>query len=242
MESGETLVFGHRGAMACAPMNTLASFQLAYEQGADGIELDVHLSQDEQLIVLHDFSVDATTNGRGAAADLTLAQLKELDAGSWFSSSFGMERIPTLDEVFDELGDKLLVNVEIKSRFSEHEMLVESVAECIRRQQMTMRTIVSSFDPRLLQHFRAKCPEVMIGFLHPPGSASTLMDGAAHEARHPWHEIIDQAYMNWAKESGFFVNAWTVNDAQRACALERLGVNSIITDHPAHIINALRQC
>ncbi len=242
MESGETLVFGHRGAMACAPMNTLASFQLAYEQGADGVELDVHLSRDRQLIVLHDFSVDATTEAQGAAADFTLAELKELDAGSWYSSSYALERIPTLDEVFDHFGDKLLVNVEVKSRFSDHATLVESVAECIRRRQMAKRTIVSSFDPQLLQHFRAVFPEVMIGFLHPPGSASTLMDGAAHEARHPWHETIDQDYMTWARESGFFVNAWTVNDAQRACALGQLGVNSIITDHPAHIISAMRQC
>ncbi len=242
MESGETLVFGHRGAMASAPMNTLASFQLAYKQGAAGIELDVHLSKDGHLIVLHDFTIDATTDGQGAAADFTLAELKRLDAGSWFSPAFVGEQIPTLDEVFELVGRKLLINIEIKSRSTESEAINHAVADSIRSHQMTDRAIVSSFDSRLLQRFIEICPEVMIGYLHSPSGAADLMDGLAHEARHPWHELIDDAYMSWAKGSGYFVNAWTVNDTQRACALKRLGVNGLITDSPAHIIDALESC
>lgn len=242
MESSETLVFGHRGAMAHAPMNTLASFQLAVEQGAAGIELDVHFSKDEQLIVLHDFELDATTDGHGTAADLTLTELKELDAGTWFSPAFAGEQIPTLDEVFESVGSKLLINVEIKSRFSEPEALNLAVAACIKHHRLSERTLVSSFDPQLLRHFKSICPDVMTGFLHSPAAIAALMDDVPHEARHPWHEVIDGDYMDWADKCGYFVNAWTVNEPQRACSLKRLGVNSVITDDPAGIRAALQSC
>jgi len=85
---GRILVWGHRGARAYAPMNTIPSFELALKQGADGVELDTHLSKDGQLIVLHDFTVDSTTDGKGLAKDMTLAQIKALDAGSSFSPQY----------------------------------------------------------------------------------------------------------------------------------------------------------
>ena len=242
LDSGETLVFGHRGASAAAPMNTLAAFQLAYEGGAHGIELDVHLSQDQQIIVLHDFTVDATTDGQGAAADFTLAELKRLDAGSWFAPPFAGETIPTLDEVFESCGGKLLLNIEIKSNFTASETLIRAVIDCIGRHQMAERVLVSSFDPHLLMEFRALCPDVMIGYLHSPGSEVAWMNDLRHEARHPRHEQIDAAYMAWAKSAGYYVNAWTVNDAQRARTFQRLGVNCLITDDPARIIAALESC
>ena len=235
------LVFGHRGAMASAPMNTLAAFQLAFDQGADGVELDAHLSRDGQIIVLHDFTVDATTDGRGQTADLTLTELKQLDAGAWFSPDFAGERIPTLDEVFDAFANKLYFNVELKSRAAGSDALAVAAADCIRSHCMTEQTLVSSFDARLLQQFHAICPDVMLGYLH--GRAiSPIMEQVPHQARHPWHEKIDAAYMRWARDSGFLVNAWTVNDAQRICTLKDLGVNAIITDSPAAALNALSQC
>lgn len=237
-----TLVFGHRGAMAEAPMNTMASFQLAFEQGADGIELDVHLSQDGHVVVAHDFTVDATTDGRGEVSDLKLSYLKQLDAGQWFSAEFAGERIPTLDEVFDSLAGKLYFNVELKSRSAERPALETAVADCIKRCGTTEQTIVSSFDARLLQRFRAICPQVMLGFLHGPNYSAALIDEVPHEARHPWHDIIDESYMRWARDADCLVNAWTVNDANRARALCDMGVNGIITDRPADLISALHQC
>jgi len=238
--TGPTLIFGHRGAMANAPMNTLAAFQLAVEQGADGIELDVHLSQDEELVVVHDFTVDESTDGRGDVMHLTLAELKRLDAGGWFSADFADERIPTLDEVFAAFAGKLYFNVELKSRPADGRALETAVADCIRRHSMTEQTIVSSFDARRLQRFRAICPQVMMAYLH-GAHVSPLMDEVPHEARHPWRDVIDEAYMRWARDAGYLVNAWTVNDAERACALRDLGVNGIITDCPAATISALNR-
>ena len=242
LDTGRTLVFGHRGAMADAPMNTMAAFQLAVEQGADGVELDVHLSKDGYIVIVHDFTVDASTDGQGEVSDHTLAELKLLDAGGWFAEEFAGERIPTLNEVFDRFANELYFNVELKSRFDDLPSLEAAVAECIRRYGLVEQTIVSSFDPELLQRFREICPEVMMGYLHVPGAAAALMDAVPHEARHPWHDAIDEAYMRWARQAGYLVNAWTVNDANRACALQQLGVNGIITDSPAETISALSQC
>ena len=240
--TGRTLIFGHRGAMAEAPMNTLASFQLAYEQGAEGVELDARVSKDGHIVIVHDFTLGASTDGQGEVASHTLAELKRLDAGGWFSADFAGERIPTLDEVFDAFADKLYFNVELKSKFDDRPHLEAAVAECIRRHGVSEQTIVSSFDPRLLQEFRALCPDIMMGYLHVPGRSAPLMDEVSHEARHPWHDAIDEAYMRWARDAGYLVNAWTVNDAERACALRDLGVNGIITDSPAATISALNQC
>lgn len=241
--SGETLVFGHRGAKAYAPMNTIPAFELAYQQNAVGIELDVHRSKDGFPVIVHNFTIDETTNGEGLVTEMTLAELKSLDAGSWFGSDFLGVQIPTLDEVFEAVGQKLLVNVEIKSELQETDGVEQVVADCIRRHQMGARVIVSSFNPLTLKRFRTIMPDVMIGFLYSPEMPNdiiALMDDFPHEARHPYHAIIDVEYMQWAKSQNYYVNTWTVNEPERAKELRDLGVNCIITDNPDTIIEALR--
>lgn len=238
---GRTLVWGHRGARAYAPMNTVPSFELALKQGADGVELDTHLSKDGKLIVLHDFTVDSTTNGKGLAKDKTLAELKELDAGSSFSAEYAGTQIPTLDEVFEAVGKKLFINVEIKSETQETDGVEQAVADCIIKHGLTNSVIVSSFNPLALKRFRAILPAVPIGYLYEPEhNFSQMMEGFPHEARHPQHTMIDAAYMDWAKTNNFRVNTWTVNDPERAKALKQLGVDAIITDKPDVIIEAVR--
>ncbi len=237
LTSGETLVFAHRGDSLHAPQNTLAAFALAAEHGAQGIELDVQLSSDGRLVVIHDETVDATTDGQGEVAKMTLAQLKQLDAGGWFSREFAGERIPTLDEVFAVVGDKLLINVEIKASAPGIE---SAVADCIHRHAMDSRILVSSFDRAVL----SRCRGVMtlpLAYLHGSPEIATI-DDMPTEALHPWHELVDAGYMRRAREMGCHVNTWTVNDPARACELKLLGVNAIITDDPAAILAALRQC
>lgn len=241
MESGETLVFGHRGSMAYAPMNTLAAFELAYKQGAAGIELDVHRSKDGCPVVVHDFTVDETTNGKGAVSDKSLAELKTLDAGGWYSDDFAGEQMPTLDEVFESLGNKLLINIEVKSILPDDDGLVQVTADCIARHQMQTRVLVSSFNPHALQGFKRMLPDVMTGFLYLPEMSvdvKPLLLDPPHQARHPHHSMIDKTYMRWAKANHYYVNAWTVNSPERAKELKKLGVNAVITDHPDIIIAA----
>ncbi|MDE2635801.1 MAG: glycerophosphodiester phosphodiesterase family protein [Chloroflexota bacterium] len=245
LNSSETLIFGHRGAMARAPMNTMASFALAMQQGADGIELDIHLSRDGQLVVIHDDSVDATSDGQGKVADMTLDQLKRLDAGAWYSDEFAGQRIPTLDEVFDAFGDGMFINVEIKSSRETVDRLEKRLAECLRRHNMRERVIVSCFDPVILRRAEQAMPKVLMGFLYAPAMPAAHeipLKEIRHEARHPLHVMVDEGYMKWARAQGYYVNVWTVNDPERARQLKRLGVNTIMTDDPATIISALSQC
>lgn len=243
--SGETLVFGHRGAMAQAPMNTLASFELAREQGADGIELDVQLTRDGQLVVIHDDTVDATTDGQGKVSEFTLSELKRLEAGAWFSEYFGDQRIPTLDEVFASFGSDMLINVEIKTPREAAHRMEKRLADCVRRHGMREQIVVSCFDPVILQRVRGMMPKVMTGFLYQPEMPFAYclpLKKLWHEARHPRHDMVDEGYMNWARAQGYYVNVWTVNDVDRALRLKALGVNAIITDAPGRILSAFTQC
>jgi len=240
---GQTLVFGHRGAKAYAPMNTLPAFELAAQQGADGVELDVHFSEDRELIVLHDFTVDGTTNGSGRARDMTLAKLKELDAGRWFGEEFKNTRIPTLDEVCEAVGSRLYINVEIKVEAADTEGLEQAIASTIARWRMQRRVIVSSFDFPVLQRLRQMQPDLPIGFLHSEPTNVTQLAaiiGATNlDALHPHHTLVDALYMQWAEEHGYLINTWTVNDPARAVELRDLGVDGIITDNPDTVLAAL---
>jgi glycerophosphoryl diester phosphodiesterase len=127
------MVFAHRGASKYAPENTIAAFQLAVEQCADAIELDAKLSADGKVVVIHDQTVDRTTNGTGRVNKLTLSELKELDAGSFFDRKFAAERIPTLDEVFESVGKRIFINVELTNYASRNDELIPLVVEIVKR-------------------------------------------------------------------------------------------------------------
>lgn len=239
---GELLIYGHSGAMAYAPTNTLPAFELAAEQGAHGVELDVHRAKDGYPVTVHDFTVDATTDGIGTVAQMTLADLKALDAGSWFGPEFAGVQIPTLDEVFEAVGQKVLINVEIKSITPDTDGVEQVVADCIARHNMMDRVLISSFNPLALQRFAAIMPQVPIGFLYArdvPTDTPSLMRDIPYQAYHPHYEMIDADVMSDAQKAGHAVNAWTVNDIDEAQRLKELGVHGIITDKPDVMLSAL---
>lgn len=237
------LVFGHRGASAYAPMNTLPAFELAAAQGADGIELDAHRTRDGHIVIVHDYTVDKTTDGSGCVTDMTLAQVRALDAGSWFGDAFRGTRVPTLDEVFEAVGQRLYVNVELKSESSETDGLEQAVADVIARHNMQRRVIVSSFNPLALARFRALMPDVPTGFLYDAavGDPLSLLRavGLTVEALHPHQALLDAGLMVLARTHGWWVNAWTVNDPARAVELRGVGVDMVMTDNPDTVRRAL---
>jgi glycerophosphoryl diester phosphodiesterase len=236
------LIFGHRGASAGAPMNTLPAFELAAQQGADGIELDVRLSKDRQVIIIHDAQVDKTTDGHGTAAHKTLAELRELDAGGWFAPAFRNTRIPTLDEVFEAVGKRLIINIELKSEAFFTDGLEQVVADRVRFFGLERCVIVSSFNPLALRRFRRLLPETPLGFLYAPDAPRhlrLLAAGLTCEALHPHHSMINADYMAQARKQNRRVHTWTVNDINRALVLRDLGVEAIITDSPALLREAL---
>ena len=242
-DGATTLVFGHRGAKAYAPMNTIPAFELAAEQGVHGVELDVHFSSDNELVIIHDYTVDATTNGTGEVAKKSLDELKSLDAGSWFDPKFAGTQIPTLDEVFKTFGPALIVNVEIKVYNLEDPTIEQAVANCIFRNNMQERVIVSSFAPQNLRRIRVIAPDVPRGYIQSletmSGDTQGVLIPEDYHAEHWQHDMIGQEQMDYAKEVGKYVNTWTVNDAARARQLRLLGVHGIVTDYPDVIIKAL---
>lgn len=235
------LIFGHRGARAYAPMNTIPAFELALEQGAQGVELDVYLSADSEIVVIHDDTVDATTDGAGEVRTKTLAELKDLDAGAWFAPEYAGTCIPTLDEVFEAIGQRAWVNVEIKSTTEDTDGIESAVAECLTRHQMQERVIVSSFNPYALRRFRDIMPQVPLGYLyHPAWDTRALMHNITYEAYHPYYDIIDETLMQQANRAGHMVNTWTINDPDEALRLHQLGVHTFITDNPDTLVAKLR--
>lgn len=238
------LVLAHRGASFDAPENTLAAFGLAQRQGADGIELDTTLSKDGVPVVIHDLTLDNTTDGNGPVHDLNLRALKALDAGSHFDMEFRGERIPTLDEALEIVGPALTVNIELKTTAWRSDGLEQAVLRVIRHHGAAAQIIISSFNPFALRRFRALAPDIPIGYLYAPDEPiylryGWLMLGLAHEARHPHHAIVDARYMAWARKHGYRVHTWTVDEPDRIRELRDLGVDAIITNRPALALETL---
>jgi len=224
-------------------MNTLPSFEKAIKLGADGTEFDVRLTKDGQMVILHDSSVDDTTDGSGEVSKMTFAEVRELDAGAWFDREFAGTRIPTLDEVLETLGKSLLINIEIKAEAFRTDGIEAQVAKAIRRHAIEAYTIVSSFNPLVLRRFYALMPEIPLGYLHHPEEPFYLTDfmqGLPHTARNPHYSEINPSYMRWAKAHGYQVNTYTVNHPEIGLRMRDLGVNSVISDVPDVIFAALR--
>lgn len=219
-------IIAHRGASALAPENTLAAFQLALDHGADGIELDVMLSGDGQLIVIHDDTVDRTTNGTGKVGEMSLPELKTLDAG-------GGEPLPTLQEVFERFGGKFLINVELKNYSSIFDRLPIAVAEHVKAFGLTDSVLISSFNPFNLPRFHRRVPEVKRGLLTLPGKAMTGFQRLCRfDALHPFYEDVDAALVQTEHAKGRQVNVWTVDNPTEIKRLAALGVDMIITNDP----------
>ncbi|MDY6875566.1 MAG: glycerophosphodiester phosphodiesterase [Chloroflexota bacterium] len=240
-----TLNIAHRGASAAAPPNTLVAFEKAVELGADGIEFDVHLSADGMLVVIHDFNVDNTTDGSGRVTEMTLAQLKQLDAGSRFDPAFAGERIPTLEEVLEAVGSRLLLNIEMKCFSPRDNGLERAVITQVKRHNLDDRVLLSSFNPLSLRRAKKIAPHIAVGLLYSPRLSLPLRRAwlaplVHHEARHPEHTMVDAHYMAWARRRGYLINAWTVDDPNEMHRLIGLGVDGIITPLPDVLHSVLK--
>jgi len=231
------LLLGHRGAAAEAPENTLTSFHAALAAGADGVELDVHRTRDGAVVVIHDDTVSAVAGQPGRVAEMTLAEIQRLDAGSHFAPAFAGERIPTLGEALEAVGPQTVVNIELKGVSARADGLEREVARIVREHRMEGRVIVSSFNPLRLIRLRRLAPALPRAMLYAPDMPIFVRDlwllPFVHpDALHPAHEMIDAAFMAQARRWGVRVNAWTVDDPAEARRLVALGVDGIITNDP----------
>ena len=166
----DIIIYGHRGASKYAPENTFAAYNKAVDMGVDGIEIDVHKSKDGHLIVCHEEKVDRTTDGEGFIKDLTLEEIRKLDAGRWFSEEFQGERIPLLDEVLKFVKDKnLLLNIEIKNGPIFYDEIEEDIVKAVRAYDLVENTIISSFNHYSLAYIKNIDKQFKTGILYIAG-------------------------------------------------------------------------
>ena len=221
--------------MESAPENTLEAFLGAVEKGADGVELDVRLSRDGRVVVMHDRCIDRTTNGCGPVGIHTLAELKRLDAGSWFHPRFRSASVPTLDEVFDALPSDFLVAVELKVRGWGVKPLVSGTLECIRRSKKWKSAMVTSFNPVALLAMRLIESRVMRGYIwcarHPlPIRQRWLSPMAKAHWMDPDLETFNAKVLRHFHGQGKPVLAWDLDAGRDIECLSAMGIDGIVTD------------
>ena len=234
------LIFAHRGASGAAPENTLPAFRQAIEVGADGVELDVHLTSDGVPVVIHNETVDATTDGTGRVTEMTVAQVKTLDAGAHFDPTFAETRVPTLEEVLAEIGQRLLVNIELKPAGGRNAGLAPAVVEVVLQMGLENRIWFSSFKPHHLFQARQASSVIPCGLLYSPLNPLTPLFRlfTPHDALHPYHRMITPKLVERAHARGLRVSTWTVDDVAVAHRLADWGVDTIITNEPKRLLVA----
>ncbi|MBM3533266.1 MAG: glycerophosphodiester phosphodiesterase [Alphaproteobacteria bacterium] len=238
---GLARVAGHRGAKLRAPENTLAGFHAAKRLGAGWVELDAKLTRDGVPIVIHDQTLERTTDGAGRVESATLAEIGRLDAGKWFSREFAGEKVPTLADALKAIAaEGMGVNVEIKPcPGREHETAEASIAVIREVWPSSLPApIVSSFRRASLEKAKMVAPELPRGLLieaRETGWRETA-EGLGCKAIHPEWSALDTEWVAEIHRSGFACVTWTVNDPQAAKRLLGWGVDCIITDAPDLIV------
>jgi glycerophosphoryl diester phosphodiesterase len=238
------IILAHRGDLAHAPENTLASFAQALQKGADGVELDAKLTSDGHVIVIHDTTVDRTTNGKGRIPSHSLESIRKLDAGAWFDEKFRGEKVPLLEEVFELVGKDKLINIELTNYATPRDGLVVKVCELIERHNNHKQIIFSSFFPSNLKIASQKLPAVPRGLLAMPGLVGIwarsfgFMFGE-YQALHPHISSVNKQQIQRVHRINRRVHVWTANTPEEINQLKEWGVDGIFTDDPQTAVRAL---
>lgn len=235
-------IFAHRGYSKKYPENTCIAFQKAANLDIFGVEFDVQQTADQQLVVIHDETIDRTSTGTGFVKDMTLAELEKYDYGRWFGEQFAGEKIPTLRDVLTIFTEtQHVLNIEIKSDIFEYEGIEQLIAQEIDAFGMHERVIVSSFNHESIQRFYQSQPTIQTGALF-----ASLVTNIEHylktlpsDALHIWYFHAYRKIIQDALANGVTVRAFTVNDVAIAKELQSLGVEAIFTDDPGLMLAGL---
>jgi glycerophosphoryl diester phosphodiesterase len=233
------LVIAHRGYRTKYPENTLVAFQAAIDAGADMIELDVLLTKDRKMVVIHDEWLDRTTNGQGMVSDCTLSQLKALDAGSWFDLCFKEERLPTLEEVLDEVAGRVPLNIEIKrSAYEPHhppDAIEKQIVELVRRKNVVERVLISSFEWRVLEHLVAMKEAPAIALLSGDPDEGNPLEACRKLKAFSWHpssRSLRKEHVREMHEAGILIFPWNVDSLEDIARMLEMHVDGVIVDDP----------
>jgi len=236
----------HRGASGYAPENTMAAFEKAFEMGADMLELDVQLSKDGQVVVIHDSTVERTTNGQGKVGDLTLEELRKLDAGSWYQSEFKGEFVPTLTEVLERYGGRIGLLIEIKSP-SHHPGIEQKIAKCLEKSMMSSNgsgrykdmVIVQSADTDSLLQFHKLMPHIPLGVVITSSREISVQQLQNMKAYADYVSVsmrlITKGMVQKIHQSDMKTLVWTVRDMLQIPYFLQIDVDGIITDYPDRV-------
>lgn len=242
--ANDFIVVAHRGYSSQAPENTLAAFERAIEAKADMIELDITLSEDGHFIVIHDDTLDRTSDGAGFVAHHNLTQIKGLDAGSWHSADYAGQRFLTIDEVLDQIAPRISLNIEIKPLFTltaVNKLLtaISRLVADVERRGLTETVLFSSFNFFVLEHLRSLSDRIRLGvlFCHPfsefdPKHVCSLLNAYS---LHPHISLTDAPLVSTMHQIGVKVLPYTVNDPEMMRDLIFCGIDGAFSDYPERL-------
>ncbi len=233
------VIIAHRGYKAKYPENTLASFQAAITGGAPMIEFDITLTKDRKIIVIHDDTLDRTTSGTGTVMDFTLEELKRLDAGAWFSPAFQGQTLPTLDEVFHIVQNKIFLNIEVKaSAFERHhppDAIESQIIDMICSNNLTRTVLVSSFEPNFLINIAEQTHDISLALLSRYKADDATISFCRQYNIISWNpniRILTPDQVRRMHQNHISVFPYTVNQVEDAKRAIDMGVDGFFTDDP----------
>ncbi len=240
---GRPWIIGHRGASGEAPENTMVAFRLALEQGADMVETDVQLTADGVPVLLHDATLERTTSGLGLVRDRSLAEIRALDAGSWFAPRYAFETVPTLEELLEWAAGETPVCIEIKNGPVYYPGIEEKVVEALRRHSMVERAVVISFDHLAVLRVKGLCPECICGVLYAcrPVESAALALAARAEVILPHWGYLDGDTVEEVHRRGLAVSGWTADREEEMRWLASIGVDGIATNYPGRLAAVVKR-
>jgi glycerophosphoryl diester phosphodiesterase len=232
-------IIAHRGFKKKYPENTLAAFQAAMDAGVTMIELDVTLSRDRKLVVIHDATLERTTNGHGPVHDYTLEELKQLDAGSWFESGFADQGLPELAEVLELVNDRVYINIEIKPHaYEAHhppDAIEKQVVELLRQKNLLNTGIISSFDVNILEQIASMKEAPAIAFISKKAADRNTVRMCTRLnvfSWHPYHKIVTRHQVDMMHDAGIRVFPYNVDMLEDYFKMTGVNVDGVITNDP----------
>lgn len=239
------VIWAHRGASGIMPENTLLSFQKAAELKADGVELDIQLTKDGQIVVMHDERLERTSNGKGWVKDYTLAELRKLEFNKTHPET-GHADIPTMKEVFELLKPtKLTINIELKTGIFDYEGIEKKIIDLTHEEGFENRVIYSSFNHYSIMKIQELDPQAKTAFLYADGTMDMPEYGAAHhvDALHPaLYNLRYPEFLSKCREKNLELNVWTVNEEEYVRICLQAQVHGIITNYPDMARRVTEEC
>ncbi|CAM3162697.1 glycerophosphodiester phosphodiesterase [Filibacter tadaridae] len=236
-------IYAHRGSSGTHPENTISAFREAARLQVTGVEFDVHMTKDGELVVIHDERIDRTSNGNGFVKDMTLEELRGFDFGSWFSSDFKGEPIPTLQEVLDIFSTTHHhLNIEVKSDIFPYDGMVEKVVKAVAMMNLDARVVISSFDHGAIRRVKQLAPQLETAALFMESLVNPLnyLRSIPADALHLFLPAAVRPFARGVLDEKVKVRVFTVNEEKHAEALLTVGITAIFTDFPEKIMAFLQ--